>query len=97
MTEKTRTIAAILERAERVHGIVTEKTGGADPDWALFYAWWLVNWSDLPAELGKKPGLTDLAVELVRLDGQYRAGDMTETWPQVYARELLVWSASQPG
>jgi len=94
MTEKTRAIAAILERAKHTHAVVAEKTQGHDPDWALFYAWWLVTWSELPAELGTTPGLTALAVELVRLDREYRAAARAEPWPEFYARELLAWSGS---
>ncbi len=95
MTDKTRAIAAILERAEHVHGVVTEKTQGRDEDWALFYAWWLVFWSELPAELGTTPGLTALAVELVRLDREYRASPRTEPWPEFYAREILAGTGGQ--
>ena len=35
MDDRAGELAAILERAERVHAVVTEKSGGADPDWAL--------------------------------------------------------------
>lgn len=87
--EREQRLAAVLEDAERIHGIVTAKTGGQDPDWALFYAWWLARWSDLPEILGRAPGLADLTVELVALDRAYRASPRGETWPAVYAREML--------
>ena len=57
-----------------MHAVVTERTGGVDPDWALFYAWWLLNWSDFPEVLGRTPSLAELTVELTALDAAYRAG-----------------------
>ncbi len=82
-------LAAVLEEAERIHGVVTAKTGGQDLDWALFYAWWLARWSDLPEILGAVPGLADLTAELIALDRAYRASARDEPWPTVYAREML--------
>lgn len=89
MSERAELLAGILERAEHVHGVVTEKTGGADADWALFYAWWLLNWSDFPAALGRTPSLAELTVELTRLDAAYRAGPKTQPWARAYAESLV--------
>lgn len=89
MSERTELLAEILRRAEHVHGVVTEKTGGADADWALFYAWWLLNWSDFPAALGRTPSLAELTVELTRLDAAYRAGPQTKAWARAYAESLV--------
>jgi hypothetical protein len=89
VTEPVVRLAAILERAESVHGVVTERTGGADPDWALFYAWWLINWSDLPEILGSTPGLGELTARLIALDTDYRSAPRDEPWSAFYTRELL--------
>ncbi len=89
MSDRIELLAGILQRAELVHGVVTEKTGGADPDWALFYAWWLLNWSDFPAALGRTPSLAELTVELTRLDTAYRAGPQSNPWPEAYAKSLV--------
>jgi len=89
MSDQTERLAEILERAEHVHAVVSEKTGGADPDWALFYAWWLLNWSDFPAVLGRTPSLGELTVGLTRLDETYRAGPQSVPWPRAYAESLL--------
>ena len=56
MTEQAARLAAALERAEHVHGVVTERTGGADTEWALFYSWWLINWSDCQRSWGRHRG-----------------------------------------
>jgi hypothetical protein len=88
MSDRAERLAAILDRAEHVHGIVTEKTGGADADWALFYAWWLLTWSDFTEVLGRTLSLAELTVELTRLDATYRAGSRDQPWPRAYAVSL---------
>jgi hypothetical protein len=89
VTEQARRLGAVLERAEHVHGVVTERTGGADAEWALFYAWWLINWSDLPEILGSTPALGELTARLIALDADYRSVARDEPWPDFYARALL--------
>ena len=89
MRDRTELLAGILERAKDVHMVVAEKTGGADPDWALFYAWWLLNWSDFAMILGRTPSLAELTVELTRLDEAYRAGPQTQPWPMAYAEAVV--------
>jgi hypothetical protein len=88
MTEQIDRLAGILGRAEAVHGVVAERTGGADPDWALFYAWWLLTWSDFAEALGRTPSLAELTVELTRLDARYRADSPDAPWPRAYAMWL---------
>ncbi len=82
-------IAAVLKDAERIHGIVTAKEGGRDPDWALFYAWWLARWSDLPEILGATPVISELTAELVAMDHAYRSSPGADDWPRFYARAML--------
>ena len=89
MAERVDRLAEILERAEAVHGVVAQRTQGADADWALFYAWWLLTWSDFADVLGRTLSLAALTVELTRLDEAYRAGPRTTPWPHAYAQELL--------
>jgi hypothetical protein len=72
-----------------VHGVVTERTGGADPEWALFYALWLINWSDLPDILGSAPVMGELTARLIALDVDYRSVPRDEPWSAFYARGLL--------
>ncbi len=89
MTGQVDRLAQILERAHAVHAVVAERTNGADPDWALFYAWWLLTWSDFPDALGRQPSLAELTVELTRLDARYRAEALEMPWPHAYAEWLL--------
>jgi hypothetical protein len=89
MTEAADRLAAILEQAEATHAVVARRTNGADPDWALFYAWWLLTWSDFSDALGRAMPLAALTVELTRLDVAYRAGPRSQPWPRAYAEALL--------
>jgi hypothetical protein len=91
--ERRDRLASVLDRAHEVHAVVTERAGGADPEWALFYAWWLINWSDLPDILGRTPGLGELTAFLVAVDVRYRAAATDEPWIAFYARELLARDA----
>lgn len=87
-SDRVNRLAVILERAHHVHAVVTEKTGGVDPDWPLFYAWWLLTWSELPEALGRPMSMSALAVDLVRLDEAYRAGPEDVPWPAAYTASL---------
>jgi hypothetical protein len=89
MKNQTDRLAGILERAHEVHAIVTERTGGVDADWALFYAWWLLHWSDFPDVLDRRPSMAELTVELTALDAAYRADPRDLLWPAAYARTLV--------
>ena len=50
---------------------------------------WLINLSELPEILGKKPVRSELVWLLVRLDKEYTTAKASERWEDVYARELL--------
>ena len=89
MDDRVPRVAEILEQAEHAHAAISASTGGADPEWALFYAWWLRDWSALPEVLGVKPTLSLLVHELVRLDRAYRAAPGRRTWSAFYAEALL--------
>jgi len=96
MNDRVRRVAGILEDAERAHAAISRRTGGADAEWPLFYAWWLVTWSDLPDVLGATPTRSRLVFELIRLDRAFRAGSGATPWPEAYAAELLAidWGAA---
>jgi hypothetical protein len=89
MNDRMDSLGGILERAHEVHAVVAQRADGVDPDWALFYAWWLLNWSDFPDVLGRTPSLAELTVELTTLDAAYRAGPRDLPWPSAYALMLI--------
>ena len=89
MDERTARVATILEEAERAHAAISLKTGGSDPEWPMFYAWWLREWSSLPEVLGTAPPLSLLIHELVRLDRAQRRDPDDRPWSERYAQGLL--------
>jgi hypothetical protein len=88
MAEVTEQISALLQEAAETHHRVYRIVDGADDDWASWYAWWLINLSELPSLLGVKPVRSDLICLLVALDRRYSADQATEPWPAFYAREF---------
>lgn len=81
-------LAGILEEAEHAHGAVSASRNFVDPEWPLFYAWWLLTWSDFAEVLGAAPTRSDLVHDLIDLDRAYRNTGREETWSAYYARHL---------
>ena len=48
-------VAELLHEAAETHHVVYRIVDGDDPDWASWYADWLLELSELPDELGTKP------------------------------------------
>jgi hypothetical protein len=82
-------IAALLEEVSETHHVVYRIADGNDPDWASFYADWLIRLSELPSLLGTTPVRSELVYTLVALDKEYTAAHPADPWPKYYARELV--------
>lgn len=82
-------VGSLLLEAGETHHRVYRIVEGADDDWASFYAWWLIELSELPALLGTKPVRSELVYLLVSLDKQYTAEDSGESWERFYARQIV--------
>ncbi|MDQ6710295.1 MAG: hypothetical protein M3Z11_07025 [Candidatus Dormibacteraeota bacterium] len=89
MPDSTASIAALLHEAGATHHRVYRIVDGADPDWASWYADWLINLSELPQILGGAPVRSELVYMLVRLDREFTAQKPSGRWEDYYARELL--------
>lgn len=87
--EDARRVAELLHEAAETHHVVYRITDGSDDDWASWYANWLVNLSELPDLLGRKPVRSELVYMLVKLDNDYRQESPAERWEDFYARALL--------
>jgi hypothetical protein len=87
--EDARRVAELLHEAAETHHVVYRITDGADDDWASWYAHWLVNLSELPDLLGRKPVRSELVYMLVKVDNDYTQTSPTERWEDFYARALL--------
>jgi hypothetical protein len=81
-------VAELLHEAAETHHVVYRIVDGDDPDWASWYADWLLNLSELPDELGTRPVRSHLVHALVELDREYVAASPSERWEDRYARGL---------
>jgi len=88
MGDKERRIADILREATETHHRVYRIVDGKDPDWASWYADWLITLSRLPQELGVTPVRSELAYLLVLSDKQYTARRPDQPWESFYATLL---------
>jgi hypothetical protein len=85
----TPNLSGLLHEAAETHHVVYRITDGDDPDWASWYADWLLNLSELPELLGSKPVRSHLVHALVQLDREYRVEGPDEPWEDWYARGLI--------
>ena len=81
-------IAELLHEAAETHHVVYRIVDGGDPDWASWYADWLLNLSELPELLGQKPVCSHLVHALVEVDRDHTAAASGERWQDFYARGL---------
>ena len=88
MDERTTKVSALLREAGETHHLVYRIVDGDDPDWASWYADWLLNLSELPELLGMRPVRSHLVHALVQLDRDYTAAASGEGWEGWYADRL---------
>jgi hypothetical protein len=89
MEDRAARVAALLHEAGETHHRVYRIVDGEDPDWASWYADWLLDLSELPEILGAKPVRSELVWQLVALDKEYTKADPGTPWPQWYAQRIL--------
>ena len=85
----TAEIADVLHEAAETHHAVYRIVDGDDPDWASWYADWLLTLSELPQLLGATPIRSHLVHALVDLDREYTAESLSERWENWYAARLV--------
>lgn len=81
-------IGELLAEAAETHHRVYRATDGADPDWATWYAHWLIHLSPLPELIGRTPINSELVWLLVGLDRRYTADRPEESWEFFYAKGI---------
>lgn len=89
MDDRLAAIRALLTEAAETHHRVYRIVDGDDPDWASWYADWLIRLSELPALLKTTPVRSELVYALVKLDKDFAASAPSEPWESFYARALL--------
>jgi len=82
-------VADLLHEAAETHHVVYRIVDGDDPDWASWYADWLLALSELPELLGAAPARSRLVHQLVALDDEYTAAPREERWEDWYATRLV--------
>ena len=82
-------VADLLHEAAETHHVVYRIVDGDDPDWASWYADWLLKLSELPRLLDTTPIRSHLVYELVQLDRDYTSQQREERWEDWYAQRLL--------
>ena len=83
------TLSELLHEAAETHHVVYRIVDGDDPDWASWYADWLIEHSELPQILGKRPVRSELVWLLVQLDKDFTQDAPDASWPQWYAQRVL--------
>jgi hypothetical protein len=82
-------VAKVLHEAAETHHAVYRMSDGDDPDWASWYAEWLLDLSELPDLLGGRPVRSHLVHALVELELSYAAESPSDRWEDWYAARLL--------
>ena len=88
MEDNKSAIAQLLHEAAETHHVVYRISDGEDPDWASWYADWLLNLSELPQLLDATPVRSHLVHELVGLDWEFTRDGSTGKWEDFYAERL---------
>jgi hypothetical protein len=89
MPGTTEQVAALLREAAEAHHVVYRIVDGEDPDWASWYANWLLDLSELPQLLRETPVRSHVVHALVQLDRDYADEQPQERWEDWYALRLL--------
>jgi hypothetical protein len=95
MDDKTTQLSELLHQAAETHHQVFAITAGEDPDWATWYADWLVNLSRIADLVGTRPIRSELTYLLVGLDQEYVQTRPSERWEDFYAARLMRHFASR--
>ena len=94
MADRASRIAALLQEASETHHLVFRIVDGEDPDWASWYADWLIEHSELPQILAAVPVRSELVWLLVGLDKDYTQVGSSAPWAEHYAPRIVEHLAS---
>jgi hypothetical protein len=86
MAEDVEKVADLLREVADLHHRYYRVTDGADDDWPEWYAAWLVDHSELPDVLGRRPSRSSMTALLLQADRQEHGGD---AWEVAYARLIV--------
>ncbi|HEV2980029.1 MAG TPA: hypothetical protein VGX51_01250 [Solirubrobacteraceae bacterium] len=87
--DRTGRLASLLREVGETHHVVFRISDGEDPDWASWYADWLIDHSELPEILRRSPVRSELVWLLVQADKDYTSTPPQQPWPDWYAQRVL--------
>ncbi|NWF67507.1 MAG: hypothetical protein HXY40_00335 [Chloroflexi bacterium] len=87
MEDKINTLADLFREVGHAHHQAFVAVNGADPDWPLWYADYLLD--KLPAHIGQALNREQTADLLLRLHQAHSSAAPTSDWADYYARRLL--------
>ncbi len=82
-------VASLLKEASEIHHAVYRFVDGDDPDWAIWYADWLIDLSELPALLGGRPVRSQLVYVLVGREKKFETQGKDVAWEDFYAQGII--------
>jgi hypothetical protein len=94
-SDRDRRLAELLREAAETHHTVYRISDGDDPDWASWYASWLLDLSELADVLGMRPVRSHLVHALVQLDREYTETASEDRWEDWYAARLSAFLESR--
>ena len=86
MEDKIQELESLFKAAGRAHHKAHLETGLDNPDWASWYADYLLD--GLNGVLNRPVTLEELNARLVALDARYRAESPEARWPRYYAEDF---------
>jgi hypothetical protein len=87
--ERESRVASLIHEAAETHHVVYRISDGDDPDWASWYADWLLDLSELSEILGARPVRSHLVHALIELERLYASTNPDEPWEAWYAPRIL--------
>jgi hypothetical protein len=84
-------IRNLLHEAGETHHLVWRLVDGHDPNWASWYADWLLEHSELPEVLGQAPVRSELVYMLVKLGKEHAEQGREDPWEDYYAEALAAY------
>jgi hypothetical protein len=83
-------VSDLLHEAAETHHVVYRIVDGDDPDWASWYADWLLELSELSDILGSTPVRSQLVWQLVQAERELAEGDSGIPWQEYYAAAIVL-------
>lgn len=89
MNETIKKLSELLHEVAELHHQVYKITDGDDPDWAIWYAHWLIHLSNFSKLFPTNPIESEVIYLFVKMDKEYTSSNKEVSWEIYYAEKLL--------